>query len=53
MNTTTLKELLDTYYTRVLGLAYQVLGDAALAAQATETCFEQLMRSSSPDSVVV
>ena len=33
------RELLDRLYLRVLGFAYQVLGDAELAAQATETIF--------------
>ena len=36
-------ELLDAYYTRVLGLAYQVLGDAALAARAAEATFERVL----------
>jgi AraC-like DNA-binding protein len=33
------RELLDRLYLRVLGFNYQVLGDAELAAQATETIF--------------
>ena len=37
-------ELLDTYYARVLGVAFQVLGDAALAARAAETIFRRLIR---------
>jgi|GEM_PF-4769971 len=32
-------ELLDQFYLRVLGFTYQVLGDAELAAQATEAVF--------------
>jgi hypothetical protein len=32
-------ELLDRLYLRILGFAYQVLGDAELAAQATESVF--------------
>ena len=32
-------DLLDRLYLRVLGFTYQVLGDAELAAQATETVF--------------
>jgi len=47
------KDLLDAYYTRVLGVAYQVLGDAALAEQATETCFERLLRLSPVSAVPV
>jgi DNA-directed RNA polymerase specialized sigma24 family protein len=33
------RDLLDRLYPRVLGFAYQVLGDAELAAQAAETIF--------------
>ncbi|HEX6292432.1 MAG TPA: sigma factor-like helix-turn-helix DNA-binding protein [Herpetosiphonaceae bacterium] len=33
------RELLDRLYLRVLGFTYQVLGDAELAAQATESVF--------------
>jgi DNA-directed RNA polymerase specialized sigma24 family protein len=33
------REVLDRYYQRVLGFAYQVLGDAELAAQAVENVF--------------
>lgn len=32
-------DILDRFYLRVLGFMYQVLGDAELAAQATETVF--------------
>ena len=46
-------ELLDRYYTRVLGLAYQVLGDAALATRAAETTFERLLRAERHDTVDV
>ena len=53
MNTITPEELLNTYYTRVLGVAYQVLGDVALATQAAETCFERLVGSSASDSINV
>lgn len=35
------REVLDRYYPRVLGFAYQVLGDAELAAQAAEHAFLQ------------
>ncbi len=35
------REVLDRYYPRVLGFAYQVLGDAELAAQAAENIFLQ------------
>lgn len=37
-------DLLRTYYARVLGVAYQALGDAALAIEATEVCFKRLAR---------
>jgi hypothetical protein len=33
------REVLDRFYLRVLGFAYQVLGDAELAAQASEQVF--------------
>lgn len=45
------RELLDRYYTRVLGLAYQVLGDAALATRATETTFERALRAEQTDPI--
>ena len=35
------REALDRFYLRVLGFAYQVLGDAELAAQAAESIFLQ------------
>ncbi len=35
------REVLDRFYLRVLGFAYQVLGDAELAAQAAESIFLQ------------
>ena len=40
-NTTT---LLDAYYTRVLETAYQLVGDATLAARATTTIFGRVAR---------
>ncbi len=46
-------ELLDRYYTRILGLAYQVLGDAALAARAAEAAFERIIREESTDKLDV
>ncbi len=46
-------ELLDRYYTRVLGVAYQVLGDAALAARATDSTFERLLRQERRDRIEV
>lgn len=33
------REILDRFYVRVMGFAYQVLGDAELAARATEEVF--------------
>ena len=46
-------ELLDTYYVRVLGLAYQVLGDAGLATRAAETSFARLVRDRQSDLTAV
>ena len=37
------RQLLDSYYTRVLGVVYQTVGDAAFAARAVETIFDQLL----------
>lgn len=36
--------LVEDYYTRVLGVAYQVVGDATLAARATTTIFGRAIR---------
>ncbi len=40
-NAAVLGALLDRYHARVVGFAYQVLGDAELAAQAAEAVFTQ------------
>ena len=36
--------LVEIYYTHVLGIAYQIVGDATLAARATTTIFERALR---------
>jgi len=46
-------DLLNTYYGRVLGVAYQVVGDAALAAQVVETTFDRLAGDEAVDDLVV
>ena len=46
-------QLIETYYGRVLGLAYQVLGDAALATRAAETTFERLLDGGNRDRLAV
>lgn len=46
-------DLLHTYFARVLGIAYQALGDAALATEATETCFRRLARRHAAEPVEV
>ncbi len=38
------------YFVRVLGIAYQALGDAALATEAAEACFKRLARRREIDS---
>ena len=45
--------LLARYYTRVLGLCYQVLGDAALAERATEMSFLRLLPAGSANDRAV
>lgn len=37
-------DLVEEYYTRVLGIAYQVVGDATLAARAATTIFGRAIR---------
>jgi len=46
-------DLLNAYYGRVLGVAYQVVGDAALAAQVVETTFDRLAGDEAVDDLVV
>jgi DNA-directed RNA polymerase specialized sigma24 family protein len=46
-------DLLHTHLIRVLGIAYQALGDAALATEATEACFKRLARQDSTDTIYV
>lgn len=46
-------DLLDRYYTRILGLAYQVLGDAALAARAAETVFDRIVKDEATDGLEI
>ena len=46
--------LLETYYTDVLGVAYQIVGDATLAARAATTIFGRLARRRlSPDEAPI
>jgi len=47
------RRLLDSYYTRVLGIAYQTVGDAALAVRAVETIFDQLLQEADADVIDV
>lgn len=47
------QQLLDLYYARVLGVAYQVVGDAALAARAAEAIFDQLQQETPVDVIDV
>ncbi len=47
------RQLLDGYYTRVLGVVYQTVGDSALAVRAVETIFDQLFQEADADAIDV